>query len=92
MRGFDYFVYHRHGTIIPSLCELQPALPGAARTVRANPTTAQAFIDFLVSEEGQKIFAEGNYEYPLLQGVALHPDITPLDTITFANIEFGQIV
>lgn len=57
-----------------------------------NPTAAQAFIDFLVSAEGQKIFAEGNYEYPLLQSVALHPDITPLENITFANIEFIQIV
>lgn len=57
-----------------------------------NPKAAQAFIDFLVSEEGQKIFAEGNYEYPLLKGVALHPDITPINNITFANIEFNQIV
>ncbi len=57
-----------------------------------NPTAAQAFIDFLVSAEGQKIFAEGNYEYPLLQGVALHSELTPLNNITFANIEFTQIV
>lgn len=57
-----------------------------------NQATAEAFIDFLVSPEGQRIFAEGNYEYPLLQGVALHPDITQLDNLTFANIELTQIV
>src|SRR5687768_2462142 len=32
---------------------------------------AQAFLDFLVSVDGQKLFAEQNYEYPLLPGVAL---------------------
>lgn len=57
-----------------------------------NQATAEAFIDFLVSPEGQRIFAEGNFEYPLLQGVALNPDITPLDNLTFANIELTQIV
>lgn len=40
----------------------------------SNPAAAQAFLDFLVSPEGQKVFAEQNYEYPLLPGVALHPE------------------
>jgi iron(III) transport system substrate-binding protein len=31
-----------------------------------NLPAAQAFLDFLVSETGQKLFAEQNYEYPLL--------------------------
>lgn len=51
-----------------------------------NPTAAGAFIDFLLSEEGQKLFAEANYEYPVLPGVALHPDVQPLDGFRLVNI------
>jgi iron(III) transport system substrate-binding protein len=47
---------------------------------------AQAFLDFLVSQEGQKLFAELNYEYPLLAGVELHPDVQPLDDFRFADV------
>ena len=48
---------------------------------------AQAFLDFLVSEEGQKLFAEQNYEYPLLPGVALHADVQPLEGFRFADVD-----
>jgi len=57
-----------------------------------NLNAARAFIDFLVSEEGQEIFAEGNYEYPLLTGVALHPDLEPIVGLNMANIELAQVV
>jgi iron(III) transport system substrate-binding protein len=57
-----------------------------------NPTTAKAFVNFLVSSEGQKIFAEGNYEYPLLNGIALHKDLEPKDDLIMANIDLIQIV
>jgi iron(III) transport system substrate-binding protein len=57
-----------------------------------NPDAARAFLDFLVSAEGQKIFAEGNYEYPLLTGVTLHPDLVPTDGLSMANIELAQVV
>lgn len=57
-----------------------------------NLDAAKAFIDFLVSADGQKIFAEGNYEYPLLAGVALHPDLVPMDGLSMANIELAQVV
>ena len=48
---------------------------------------AQAFMDFLVSPEGQKLFAEQNYEYPLLNEVALHADVQPLDNFRFADVD-----
>ncbi|PKN91282.1 MAG: ABC transporter substrate-binding protein [Chloroflexi bacterium HGW-Chloroflexi-6] len=51
-----------------------------------NPAAAQAFIDFLLSAEGQKLFAELNYEYPILPGVALHPDVQPLDAYRMAEV------
>jgi iron(III) transport system substrate-binding protein len=51
-----------------------------------NPAAAQAFIDFLLSAEGQKLFAELNYEYPVLPGVALHPDVQSLDAYRLADV------
>jgi len=51
---------------------------------------AQAFMDFLVSPEGQKLFAEQNYEYPLLPGVELHPDVQPQDEFRLADVNVAE--
>jgi iron(III) transport system substrate-binding protein len=40
-----------------------------------NKANAVKFVEYLVSPEAQKIFAEGNYEYPVRAGVAPHPVI-----------------
>ena len=55
-----------------------------------NRANAEAFIDFLLSEEGQKLFAELNYEYPLRSGVALSPDVLALDEFRFADVNVSQ--
>lgn len=52
-----------------------------------NLPAAQALLDFLISPEGQKLFAEGNYEYPLLPGVALREGVAPLETFRLAEID-----
>ncbi|MBI2330883.1 MAG: extracellular solute-binding protein [Chloroflexi bacterium] len=52
-----------------------------------NPAAAQPFLDFLVSAEGQKLFAEQNYEYPLLAGVALKEGVQPLDGFHLADVD-----
>ena len=57
-----------------------------------NLNAARAFLDFLVSAEGQKIFAKANYEYPLLTGVVLHPELEPTDGLTMANVELTQVI
>lgn len=51
-----------------------------------NPLAAQAFLNFLLSEQGQKLFAEANYEYPLRAGVPLQPDVAPLENYRLANV------
>ena len=53
----------------------------------AHVPAAQAFLDFLVSEDGQKLFAEQNYEYPLLPGVALKDGVQPLDSFRLADVD-----
>jgi iron(III) transport system substrate-binding protein len=55
-----------------------------------NLTAAQAFLDFLVSETGQKLFAEQNYEYPLLPGVAPREGVQPLDDFRLADVDVVQ--
>lgn len=60
----------------------------SAAIVKGGPNTAaaRAFMDFLISEAGQKLFAEGNYEYPLRAGVPLHPDVAPLENFRLAGV------
>ena len=55
-----------------------------------NLTAAQAFLDFLVSVDGQKLFAEQNYEYPLLPGVALKDGVQPLEGFRLADVDVVQ--
>jgi iron(III) transport system substrate-binding protein len=64
----------------------------AAAIVNGAPhvQAAQAFMDFLVSPEGQKLFAELNYEYPLLPGVELHADVQPLDEFRLADVNVAE--
>ena len=51
-----------------------------------NPAAAQAFMDFLLSEEGQKLFAELNYEYPVLPGVAINPAVESMNNYRLADV------
>jgi iron(III) transport system substrate-binding protein len=79
------------GIIFPDQGEGQIGLitnATAAAVINGAPhvEAAQAFMDFLVSPEGQKLFAELNYEYPLLSGVEIHPDVQPLDEFRFADV------
>lgn len=52
-----------------------------------NSAAAQAFLDFLISEEGQKLFAGQNYEYPLLAGVPTKEGVQPLDGFRLAEVD-----
>jgi iron(III) transport system substrate-binding protein len=45
-----------------------------------NPEMARIFIDFMLSPAGQKIYAERNYEYPIVPGVPLAEGVAPLDS------------
>ncbi len=52
-----------------------------------NLPAAQALVDFLLSAEGQKLFAELNFEYPLVQGVPLHAGVAELDQFRLADVD-----
>ncbi len=42
---------------------------------------AQAFVDFLLTEESQAYFAEETFEYPLVEGVATAEGVPPLSSL-----------
>ena len=95
----NHYYYHLQkaegsnvGIIYPDQGEGQIGLIAnatAAAVINGAPhvETAQAFMDFLVSPEGQKLFAELNYEYPLLPGVELHSDVQPLENFRLADVD-----
>lgn len=52
-----------------------------------NQAAARALVDFLLSNEGQRLFAELNYEYPLVPDVPPHPALQPLEGLHFAEVD-----
>ena len=42
-----------------------------------NKANAIKFLEYLASKQAQEYFAKGNYEFPVVGGVALHPVIAP---------------
>jgi iron(III) transport system substrate-binding protein len=98
----NHYYYHlqqaegsKVGVIYPDQGEGQLGLitnATAAAVVKGgpNPSAAQAFIDFLVSTDGQKLFAELNYEYPILPGVALRDGVQPLDNFRLADVNVAE--
>ncbi len=94
----NHYYYHLQlaegsnvGVVYPDQGEDQIGLltnATAAAVIRDanNPRSAETFIDFLLSETGQRLFAEQNYEYPILSGVATLAEIQPLDNLAVAEI------
>lgn len=46
-----------------------------------NRDAAVRFLEYLVSDEAQRIYAEANYEYPVKAGVPVHPIIAALGSL-----------
>lgn len=61
--------------------------------VRGAPhrAAAQAWIDYLLSD-GQQLFAELNFEYPIDPSVRLHPDVRPLGEFRVAQFDLASAV
>ena len=56
-----------------------------------NQAAAKAFMDFLLTPEAQQLFAELNYEYPLLEGVALAEGVKPLSEFRIAEVPMRDL-
>jgi iron(III) transport system substrate-binding protein len=60
-------------------------------TTSQNPEGAAAFIEYLLSEEGQLYFSEETFEYPLVTGIAADPRLVPLDEIQVPDIDLSDL-
>jgi iron(III) transport system substrate-binding protein len=56
-----------------------------------HPEAAKRFVDFLFLPETQKLFAELNYEYPIMPNISLAPGMTPLQDLNIANVPLIDI-
>ncbi|MBI3998801.1 MAG: extracellular solute-binding protein [Armatimonadetes bacterium] len=57
-----------------------------------NPAGARRFVDFLAADRrAQEFYARANYEYPILPGVPLHPDVRPLDRVRRMAVTYQQL-
>ena len=60
-------------------------------TTAANPTAAQAFVDFLLSEASQTYFATETSEYPLIDGVSPDPGLPTLAELQSPDIDLTDL-
>jgi iron(III) transport system substrate-binding protein len=49
------------------------------------------FLEYLVSDEAQKIYAEANYEYPVKASATIHPLIAKLGTLKVDHVQLTEI-
>jgi iron(III) transport system substrate-binding protein len=56
-----------------------------------NRGAAVRFLEYLVSDEAQKIYAEANYEYPVKPGATIHPIIAALGTLKVDPLSLTDI-
>jgi iron(III) transport system substrate-binding protein len=67
-------------------------ISGAAIARNApNAAAALKLVDYLVSPEGQKIFAEQNYEYPVVATAAVDPIIAALGKLTADGVSIAEV-
>ena len=60
-------------------------------TGAANPAAAQQLIDYLLSAEGQRYFAEQTVEYPLAGQVSADARLTPLDQLAAPEFDLNNL-
>jgi iron(III) transport system substrate-binding protein len=89
------------GSVNAKISYFAPHDPGYVEDISAagilksskHQAEAQKFLDFITSEEGQRILANSeSFEYPIHQGVAANPDLTPLSQLqptSFTPAELG---
>jgi iron(III) transport system substrate-binding protein len=56
-----------------------------------NAAEAEEFLEFMLSEEAQRYFAEETFEYPLIEGVPPNEELVPLSEIEAPNVDLGDL-
>jgi iron(III) transport system substrate-binding protein len=56
-----------------------------------NSAEAEAFLEFMLSEEAQQYFADETFEYPLIEGVPINEELVPLSELQTPNVDLGNL-
>ncbi|HWQ11202.1 MAG TPA: extracellular solute-binding protein [Roseiflexaceae bacterium] len=56
-----------------------------------HPELARLFVDFMLAPEGQKVYAEKNFEYPIVPGVPLAEGVPPLSEFKIRHASLKSI-
>ena len=56
-----------------------------------NRAAAVRFLEYLVSDAAQKVYAEANFEFPVKAGVAAHPLISGFGTLKVDSLDLTEI-
>lgn len=57
-----------------------------------NPAGARRIVDFLAADpKAQEFYAKANYEYPIMAGVPLHPDVRPLNRFVRMTVPYQKL-
>lgn len=56
-----------------------------------HPDAAVRFIEYLTSEKAQRIFADGNNEYPVVEGVEAKPEVAALGTFKRDTLDVAAL-
>ncbi len=85
----DRAVAQRVGLIIPNQEDrgVHVNINGAAMVAGApNEANALRFLEFLVSDKAQELFANETFEFPVVDGVARHPTLDALGEMEFDEL------
>lgn len=68
-------------------------MPAGVGIIAGTPeeSAAEEFVEFLLSVESQEYFAQETFEYPLVDGVAAHPDLPPLASLSTPNLNLSEL-
>ncbi|MEK6222128.1 MAG: extracellular solute-binding protein, partial [Chloroflexota bacterium] len=60
-------------------------------TSSQHPESAIRFLEFLLSPKAQTYFANNTFEYPLIDGIEIHPDLVPLAELNSINMPLEDL-
>ena len=56
-----------------------------------NKANAMKFMEYMVSDESQRIHADANSEYPVKAGIKIHPTIASFGELKADNVQIAEI-
>jgi len=86
--GFTARNYHFPGGDIGSLITVAG---GGVLNTSKNPDAAVFLLKYLLSEAGQRYFADATYEYPVVAGIAPSGDVLPLADVQAPDVDINEL-